>query len=135
MFSAALRQQRTAGLLCKSLTVIVVVTMTPLAARSTLWRSAGTQAARRQMSTAPKMHKATDKWAGFVKERPPKDHLDEHVSLNGRQSDSVRCSPSVFSRDYPLFVSVFQLVFHPPYNGVAVGLGIFTVFVSRRQKL
>lgn len=65
-------------------------TMMPLVARSTLVRSAATVAARRQMSTAPKMHKASDKWSAVVKSRPHKDHLDEHVSwTDGRQSDII----------------------------------------------
>jgi hypothetical protein len=57
------------------------LTMSPLAARSAVLRSAATRAvARRQMSTEPKMHKAKDNWADLVNKRPPKDHLDEHVS-------------------------------------------------------
>jgi hypothetical protein len=32
------------------------------------------------MSTEPKIHKAKDKWAEFEGQRPPKDHLDTHVS-------------------------------------------------------
>eukprot|EP00429_Kryptoperidinium_foliaceum_P010284 CAMPEP_0176003774 /NCGR_PEP_ID=MMETSP0120_2-20121206/1348_1 /TAXON_ID=160619 /ORGANISM="Kryptoperidinium foliaceum, Strain CCMP 1326" /LENGTH=92 /DNA_ID=CAMNT_0017336429 /DNA_START=108 /DNA_END=386 /DNA_ORIENTATION=+ len=68
--------------------------MMPLASRSL--RSTATLAGRRQMSTTPKMHKASDKWADFVKQRPPKSHVEEH------------------------------LCFHPPYNGPAVAAGIFT---------
>ena len=42
-------------------------------------RSTANLSARRQMSSTPKMHKASDKWAELTKNRPPKDHLDEHV--------------------------------------------------------
>ena len=34
---------------------------------------------RRHMATA-KMHKAKDLWSELKKTRPPKDHMDEHVS-------------------------------------------------------
>ena len=55
-------------------------TMSPAIARSTLVRSAATRTvARRQMSTAPKLHKSSDKWSEFVSKRPPKDELDTHV--------------------------------------------------------
>lgn len=54
--------------------------MSPAIARSTLVRSAATRTvARRQMSTAPKLHKSSDKWSEFVSKRPPKDELDTHV--------------------------------------------------------
>jgi hypothetical protein len=29
---------------------------------------------------------------------------------------------------FGVFFTFRQLVFHPPYNGVAVGIGVFTVF-------
>lgn len=54
--------------------------MSPVAARTAALRTAAVRsAARRQMSTEPKMHTAKDKWADFAGQRPPKDHLDEHV--------------------------------------------------------
>ena len=58
--------------------------MSPVASRSALVRSVATRTvARRQMSTAPKLHTSKDKWAEFVSKRPPMDHLDEHVRTVG----------------------------------------------------
>ena len=42
-------------------------------------RSTGALVGRRQMSTTPKMHKASENWAAFVKQRPPKSHTESHV--------------------------------------------------------
>jgi hypothetical protein len=62
--------------------------MSPIAARSALLRSAAARTvARRQMSAQPKMHKSKDKWADMISQRPPKDHLDEHVSRIGINCD------------------------------------------------
>ena len=50
-------------------------------ARTSLVRTAATRVvARRQISSEPTLHKAKDKWADLLKTRPPKDHMDEHVS-------------------------------------------------------
>jgi hypothetical protein len=55
--------------------------MLPIVARSAILRTAAARTvARRQMSAQPKMHKSKDKWADMLSQRPPKDHLDEHVS-------------------------------------------------------
>jgi hypothetical protein len=60
------------------------LTMTPLASRSVTLRGAATRVvARRQMSTAPKLHKAKAEWAEFEAQRPPQDHLDTHVRSSG----------------------------------------------------
>lgn len=59
------------------------------AARSTLVRTATAARAgcTRNMSSEAKLHKAKDMWAELQKTRPPKDHMDEHVS--SRSSLSV----------------------------------------------
>eukprot|EP00980_Cylindrotheca_fusiformis_P028768 scaffold22642_cov134-Cylindrotheca_fusiformis.AAC.23 len=77
-------------------------TMSPAAViRSSVVRSAATRSvARRQMSTEPKMHKASDKWNELLAKRPPKDEIDTH------------------------------LCFHPPYNGPAVIAGLVVAFVA-----
>jgi hypothetical protein len=57
--------------------------MSPVAARSSILRSAASRTvARRQMSSEPKMHTANDKWAEFAAKRPPKDPIDTHVSFD-----------------------------------------------------
>ena len=60
----------------------LIATMS-FATRSSLVRAAAATrgVAVRNMATEPKAHKAKDMWAEFKKSRPPKDHLDEHVSL------------------------------------------------------
>ena len=68
------------GIACCFANGHIILTMSPAIARSTLVRSAATRTvARRQMSTAPKLHKSSDKWSEFVSKRPPKDELDTHV--------------------------------------------------------
>ncbi|KAL3929333.1 MAG: hypothetical protein SGBAC_012258 [Bacillariaceae sp.] len=75
--------------------------MSAAAARScNIARTASRSVARRQMSSEPKMHKASDKWSELLAKRPPKDEIDTH------------------------------LCFHPPYNGPAVAAGLLTVFIA-----
>jgi hypothetical protein len=57
--------------------------MLPIARSALLRTAAARTVARRQMSAEPKMHKSKDKWADMLSQRPPKDHLDEHVSRIG----------------------------------------------------
>lgn len=55
--------------------------MSAAAARScNIARTASRSVARRQMSSEPKMHKASDKWSELLAKRPPKDEIDTHVS-------------------------------------------------------
>lgn len=81
--------------------------MTLFAVRTTLARS--TMVGRRQMSTTPKLHRAADKWPGFLKERPPKDHLDEHVSHYGRRSDMREKDCNYLARFFFEFSTNFDL--------------------------
>ena len=62
--------------------IATIVNMSAAARSSNIARSAVTRSvARRQMSSEPKMHKASDKWGELLSKRPPKDEIDTHVSL------------------------------------------------------
>ena len=53
-----------------------------MVARSSISRVATRAVARRQMSSEPKMHTSKNSWQELKKTRPPKDHMDEHVSFS-----------------------------------------------------
>lgn len=75
------------------------------ATRSTLRTVAtASEAASRRMSTAPKLHKATEMWGELKKTRPPLDHFDDHVRAASRSTPLQLLHP----RNKKLVIFVFH---------------------------